>query len=334
MKIKFFTPLPLLVLALLCVEPGAFAQPKAAPTNSSTTPAATAPKKLDSFDASGLYLRAAVAKLQESLVQNRLPSINVLFGPGTEQSEISSSVVLRHVSGPDALQLIAAAANCTVETMTSTDELVPAPATPGLPTPTAMRPAVIGYVIHRRNDAPPRMLAPAATPGLPGNSGLSGPGLPMRSSRSGGVEAMGGLNSVRGKLTRVYPLGTVTAYTKFPDLAKALEDILRMDGIPSDQVQLAVHEKVNVLVVNAPESVHVLIEQFLNVLERNTQVMDRQNSMDKMRAEKEVAERAMQNQMQRAREEVERANAEAAKRALQQEQQKRQDAAKKKTGEP
>lgn len=135
-----------------------------------------------------------------------------------------------------------------------------------------------------------------------------------------------GLGSATGRNTRIYPLGAVSSAAKFPDLEKTLREIFKADGVAENQVSLALHEKTNVLVVNAAEPVHALVEQLLTALNTNTSQAERQNTVrDRAmgREELEAAQRA------RIRLEDEVAQRDKELRELQKELRKLQDAVQK-----
>ncbi len=85
-------------------------------------------------------------------------------------------------------------------------------------------------------------------------------------------------NSQGSRLTRIYPLGTVATSTKFPDIEKTIRDTLKADNVAENQISLALHEKTNVLVVNAAEAVHGLVEQLLTALNTNASQAERQST--------------------------------------------------------
>lgn len=282
-------------------------------------PATAAPRKLSVLQIPLSELAVAVEILQRALEDNGLEQLNILFGPDTKEQEVSG-VVLRNVTGPDALQLIAAAAGCTVEPMYSTESQTP----PGLPVLVGVKAPVIGYQLRGKpKPATPVRVAPMSVGGFPSSSvPVAGnppalPGMPGR---------MASAASTAGRLTRIYPLGAVTAATKFPDLEKTLRDIFKADNVAENQVSLALHEKTNVLVVNAAEQVHVLVEQLLTALNTNTSQAERlSTTRDRAmgREELEAAARA------KARLEHEVAERDAQLRELQKELRKLQDAAQK-----
>jgi hypothetical protein len=291
----------IIALAVVCAFAPAVAQPSpaAAPPNAMGTP----PRKLEVFDSSFPFRIAIEQALQGELAKRGLPPVNVVFGPGTSDLVISN-LVLRNVNGPDAVQLMAAAAGCTVEPITSNEE-VSVSANGG------MRPMIVGYKVNvLPNHLRQSPMQPAVSP----------------------VTAVGGDRAqAKPRTTRVYALGTITSYTKFNELEKALQDILKVDSVPQNQVSLALHEKVNVLVVNAPDSVHLLIEQFLGALGRNSQEADQQNAtreVGRMRAELEISEQTkalLRRELDQREEQI---------GDLQKELRKLQDPSRKKTGEP
>jgi len=328
MKTKLLEPLALFTAALLCA-PSAFAQIKAeqrpARVATPATPAAVpvtpkppvavgvpglppvppappAPRRLAVLQIPVSELEAAVDVLQNALEGNGLEQLNILFGPDTRDLEVSS-VTLRNVTGPDALQLIAAAAGCTVEPMYSTESQTP----PGLPVLVGVKAPVIGYQLRGK--------AKPATTGIQRQLSLPVSKLPIHA-----------LPTTSVRLTRIYPLGAVTAATKFPDLEKTLRDIFKADGVAENQVSLALHEKTNVLVVNASGQVHNLVEDFLTALNTNTSQAERLNTTRDRAMGREELESAVRAQKRLAEELAER---DALLRELQKELRKLQDAGQK-----
>jgi hypothetical protein len=107
-------------------------------------------------------------------------------------------------------------------------------------------------------------------------------------SDPGGLGALGGgmvtvtpMSNARS--TRVYALGTLTSYTKFPDVAKTLDGVIESDGIPPAEVKVSFHDKTNVLVVNGTERAHALIGQLIQALTQDVRVRDAQNNTDQLR---------------------------------------------------
>ena len=271
----------LLAAALLCAQP-AFAQVKTAPNPAkaptpppppvapripvpvdgatglpvpTAPPAAPAPRKLALFETEACPLEAAVQHLQTQLQLNKMEPLNILFGPDTKDLDVAN-LSLRNVSGADALQFLATSAGCTVEPMYSTESslVFVGGSIQG------QKPPVIGYTFRAK---------PKPTP--QGMVSIAGP-QPMPGGRPAPAA------SPTGRLTRIYPLGAVSTATKFPDLEKTLREIFKADGVAENHVSLALHEKTNVLVVNAAEPVHALVEQLLTALNTNTSQADRQNS--------------------------------------------------------
>lgn len=272
-------------------------------------PAPAAPRRLKVLQVPFSELESAVDLLQHALEDNGLEQMNILFGPDTKDLEVSA-VTLRNVTGPDALQLIAASAGCTVEPMFSSEKITPLQANP----PGAGLPVIIGYQL--RGKAKP--VAPPQPPSV-----LPPAGTPRMLTLAGRASAA---NSSTGRLTHIYPLGNVTTATKFPDLEKTLREIFKADGVAENQVSLALHEKTNVLVVNAAEPVHALVEQLLTALNTNTSQADRQNTARDRAMGREELESAMRT---KARLEHELAERDALMRELQKELRKLQDAVQK-----
>lgn len=327
----------LLAVALLCAPP-AFAQvksePKPVPAKSpapvaapaapkppappvapsppgfstiAPVPATPAGRRLPEVHIDGLPLRDAIALLHELLKEEKLEPMNILLAPDTHNLTVPEFRV-RNVTGPDALQLIAAATGCTAEPMFSTDPTAPTTQTrPPGSSITGHYPPVVAYMLR------PKPNASSAPPGM-------SPSMMMPAGRSASA------TSPSGRLTRIYPLGAVTTATKFPDVEKTIRDILKADGVAENQVSLALHEKTNVLVVNAGEQVHNLVEQLLTALNTNTSQVERLNTARDRAMGREELESAVRAQKRLAEELAER---DALLRELQKELRKLQDAVQK-----
>lgn len=341
MKTKLLPPVTFLAAALLCA-PSAFAQIKAeqrpvrvatpaavpaAPTppvavgvpGLSPVPAPSAPRKLDEFGTDECSLREAVSRLESYLQPIGLGGMNILFGPGTEALPVPA-LRLHNVTGPDALQLIAAAAECTVEPMFSTEGI-----NSQAPLAAGGRIPIIGYQLRAKAKpaaaAKPVPFAPGVVAG--GQAFAAVPGMPGR---------MPSATSPAGRVTRIYPLGSVTGlkldynrlssstrefylnrYFKyqidFPELEKTLREALKADGVAENQITLAFHEKSNVLVVNATESAQGLIEQVLAALRSNAAEAEAKN-MERDKALGRVELEAAVNARQRLEEELARRSSE------------------------
>ena len=264
-------------------------------------------RKLSLLETPACPLEGAVLHLQRALEASNMEPLNILFGPDTKDLEVAS-LNLRNISGEDALHLIAAAANCTVETMTTKEaQGITVGYSPAENTVYAYPMRVIGYMFR----AKPKQVM--ALPGMPGPMMLPA-GRPAPAT------------SQTGRLTRIYPLGAVSTATKFPDLEKTLREIFKADGVTEHQVSLALHEKTNVLVVNAAEPVHALVEQLLTALKDNTNQADRQNTARDRATGREELESALRG---KARLEQEVAERDAQMRELQKELRKLQDATQK-----
>ncbi len=289
-----------------------------------TTPTAgPAPRKLSLFETEVWPVEAAVQHLQTQLQLNKMEPLNILFGQDTKDLEVAN-LTLRNVSGADALQLIAASAGCTVEPMYSTD----AQATPGQPSPFGYNraPTVIGYTFRAKPK--PATRDPNGVSPVSPSFGSRGPSAVFGSGATavGRTGLPGQASSPADRLTRIYPLGAVSTATKFPDLEKTLREIFKADGVAENLVSLALHEKTNVLVVNAAEPVHALVEQLLTALNTNTSQAERlSNTRDRAMGREEL-ESALRAQKRLAEELAERA---AQMRELQNELRRLQDSAQK-----
>lgn len=355
MNISLLKPAALLTTALLCAGP-AFAQvkteplrpvpPKPAPAPSAPSAApvpmtvttfggvpaapAPAPRKLTTLKVPDTELESAVHMLQSMLEDSGLEQLNILFGPETKNLEVTA-LTLRNVTGPDALQLIAAAAGCTVEPMFSTETQTP----PGFGVVGNHKFSVIGYQLRGKPKTTTTARNANQSPMLPPN-GLATPVpiTPMMTPGAAMLTGPGGNMGLRlpsatspaSRVTRIYPLGAVTTATKFPEIEKTIRDTLKADNVAENQVSLALHEKTNVLVVNAAEPVHALVEQLLTALNSNASQAERQSAARDRAMGREELESALRARERLAKELDER---DAMMRELQRELRKLQDAVQK-----
>lgn len=113
MKTLFPKALLLLMVVGILLQPQGFSQTTlGAPETLTVKSTGSTPLKLLKTSPGGL--REVVDLLQEQLESEALEPINVIFGPGTE-TKLVPELLFRNVSGPDALQLIATAADCEAE---------------------------------------------------------------------------------------------------------------------------------------------------------------------------------------------------------------------------
>lgn len=315
-----------------------------APTTSATVPARPAPTKADVparpassspklsvLETPACSLEEAVERLQVELQRNNMEPLNILFGPDTKELEVSS-LNLRNITGQDALHLIAAAANCTVETMTSKEaQGILVGYSPAENAVYAYPQKIIGYMFSAK-------LKQAQLP-----PGMGSPGIPRMVP--GGRSAA--TASTTGRLTRIYPLGSITGlkaslplqssssvlrgiqdrYFQYQitiaDMEKTLRDTLKADNVAENQVTLAFHEKSNVLVVSAAEPVHVLVEQLVTALKSNAEAAEAKNLARDTALGKSTLEPALRRSEQMERELSQR---DAELRELQKELRRLQDA--------
>jgi hypothetical protein len=95
------------------------------------------------------------------------------------------------------------------------------------------------------------------------------------------------------RFTRVYPLGTVTSYVKFPEVEQTLREVLSVDGIGAGDVKLSLHDKTNILVVNGAAKAHGLIEQYVAALGKDATVRDAQHGEKQLRDLKQEMDRLL-----------------------------------------
>ncbi len=144
MKRKSPTIIAALTLCLIAsplrVQSAAATPEPLAPASVAAKPAAL-PVKLEFLHITGDHLGVAVEQLQEILEAEKHESINVVFGGRAADAQIPE-LRLRNVTGPDALRLLATAANCKLEPILSTEEFRPKAGWTG-----PVIPDVIGYHI-------------------------------------------------------------------------------------------------------------------------------------------------------------------------------------------
>ena len=197
----------------------------------------------------------AVKHLHEFLEIEGFEPMNIIMNEEIEQVDVPK-LRLRNVSGPDALQLLAAAAikPCRVEAIISEEYII---VSRGKNQSAAKRHPVIGYSVHLAQ------ISRAST--------SSSRSTPPRSSRSTGqarrtVEATPSPESP----TRVYPMARITVYDKSSDVMDTLKAVLEADGIDPKDAKISLHEKTNVILVHGPEKVHKLVKALLESLATNT----------------------------------------------------------------
>ncbi len=245
-------------------------------------------------------LKTVVAALQDNLDAQNLERMNILIAPGTKTSAILPEMILRDVTGPEALSLIATAAACSVEPIHGPDtaegqpprivgyKLESEPATgrgsgrgPGLPRQVdrdfGLPP---GRMVRESLDiqgGPPRVIAGMTSGGagmgdiaIFGGAGTSGAGDGL-SGFGRDAEGIGGGGadpavSGGGVETRVYPLATISASSSFEEIKKTLDDVLTTSGVKNDQVKLGFHDKTNVLVLRGPAEAQAVVTQLITAL--------------------------------------------------------------------
>jgi hypothetical protein len=244
------------------------------------------PKTIPALKIRSCPMLAAVDELSRTIEAAHLPEMNVIYGPDARTIQVPD-LVLRNVSGPDALRLITASAGCDMEPILGNDGTPigfrvftvahdgPAAASPGDP---GVQPAPVA------NSFPSALPAPAADP-LPGANpfGSAGPGGTGTIS----VMGFGGMGSASASSVRVYSLGGITNTTKFNDVEATLRDVLKADGVAADAAKLAFHDRTNVLVVNADSRVQELVAQYLEALQKNVAAAmaeDKRSSSDRREA--------------------------------------------------
>jgi hypothetical protein len=200
----------------------------------------------------------------------QIPELNVIISPGTE-SVMVPNLTLRNIRGADALQLIAASANCQMEAIPGQDH------------------EVIGYrVAAPVQGADPFGISPAAPPipAAPPNVAIPQQEPPPSDPTAGGgipggstIMTFGAAPSENVSTARVYPLGTLTTITKFNDVEETLREVFKAGGISSADLKLALHEKTNVLIVTGNQRVHEAVKQLLDALEKNTAAAELANRL-------------------------------------------------------
>jgi hypothetical protein len=210
-------------------------------------------------------LTAAVEELSRALDAAHLPEINVIYPPETPAFQVPD-LVLRNVSGPDALRLITVSAGCNLEPIPGSDN-----ETIGFRVFAPVQRPAGRFVINPATGA-------ASVDTLPGPTGVGQPpGLEPAALAAGTpppLQVMGfsGMPAPNANTVRVYSLGGITNTTKFADVEATLRDVLKADGVSADATKLAFHEGTNVLVVTADSRVHDLVTEYLGALQKNVAV--------------------------------------------------------------
>jgi hypothetical protein len=233
-----------------------------------TTPAERQGKTIPTLKIRSGPLVAAVDELCRTLEAAHLPEMNVIYAPEA-RTILVPDLVLRNVTGPDALRLITVSAGCEMTPIPGSDDVTigfhvfaPAQGAPG----SFRNPELGAHTGFADPSSGPT--GAGQVPGLlPGSTAPGSPAPPQVMGFGGIMAAPNASNSVR-----VYSLGGITNTTKFPDVEATLRDVLKADGVSADAAKLAFHEHTNVLVVTADSRVHDLVTQYLEALQKNVAV--------------------------------------------------------------
>jgi hypothetical protein len=238
---------------------------QAAPPAVKVTPVERQGKTIPTLKIRRGPLPVAVEELSRALEAAHLPEINVIYPPETPAFEVPD-LVLRNVSGPDALRLITVSAGCALEPIPGSDN-----ETIGFrvfaPAPDPAR----GYGRNPVTDAPSVDTLPKPT-GVEQPLGLAPAALAAGSPPPLQVMGFSGMPAANANTVRVYSLGGITNTTKFAEVEATLRDVLKADGVSADAAKLAFHEHTNVLVVTADSRVHELVTQYLDALQKNVAI--------------------------------------------------------------
>jgi hypothetical protein len=230
------------------------------------------------------------------------------------------------VTGTDALRLIAASANCDIETITGDNARtigfrIVAQRAPteqnwkagfgggssantiqGLKqTQVPRNPQVAGDKPSRGNPISNSYRAPTTTP-------------PLAREVPVPTEVIGFTSSANPRsAVRVYPLAGITPATPYTDIEETLRGLFKLEGIPEDAGELALHKRTNVLVVKGDNIVHELVSQLLAALQKNVAATASPASSASSEAPREflgrIAADAETKQKQRAQGQAEEADA-------------------------
>jgi hypothetical protein len=272
--------LALATLGCTASSPALFGQ--ALPPVQSTPPEAQA-KTIPTLKIRSGFLVEAVEELSRTLEAAHLPGINVIYDPEMPAPKVPD-LVLKNVSGPDALRLLTVSAGCNSEPILGSDGLVigfhvflPPQGPGGVGNPS---PVPTGVVV----DTPSGPVGAGQIPGPPGSASvtLGSPGQPALGIPGVGALAdgpyptgrqlvmnLGGMGTPNASTVRVYSLGGITNTTKFDDVEATLRDLLKADGVSADAAKLAFHQRTNVLIVTADSHVHDMVAQYLDALQKN-----------------------------------------------------------------
>lgn len=264
------------------------AQSKARQVGPTVSKSAT---RLDFLEVPDGSLKDAVHHLKKQLEAHNFPPMNIVYSRGAKDLLVPD-LILRHVTGADALRLICTAAECEMEPIYSE--------------PNTPEGRVVEYVIGYRVIAPtPRTMLRgygSMTPGTRSSStksrvgpaspfsGASSPATTSGRAKSAYSSAGGGVSTTARSVktpsggtrlvsyggtkpilfTRVYALGRITNRSKFPDVEKTLLATLQLSGHKPSDATLALHENTNVLIVRASEEIQDLVSNLLESLAQNT----------------------------------------------------------------
>jgi hypothetical protein len=207
----------------------------------------------------------AVKYLHGILENEGFEPMNIIMNEEIEQVDVPK-LRLRNVTGPDALQLLAAAAikPCLIKPIISGQAFGGRGSRPNQ--------WVIGYSVH---------LAQISRPSSSSRS-TSNASRTVEATPADGMlaaEAVRLLDENRDKPfspespTRVYPLGgIISTYDKAigGEMMDTLKAVLEADGIDPKDAKISLHKKINVMLVHGPEKVHKLVNSLLESLATNT----------------------------------------------------------------
>ena len=251
MKPNHFFLLSAFGLALCWSAPVASAQDSLGPAGPAPKSAARgdgAPPKIEKIST----LAVPDSELWEAikLVQDKSQQpINVVFSGNAREQRVPS-LTLRNVTGPDALMLIAAAANVQVQPIRGVEG------------------GTIGFQFSERPKLSSRG-GGGTTPLTQVDTSSNPYGSPLTNALYSGGSGAPKPAEDSAVTTRVYPLAEITSFVKFDEVEATLRDLLKIESISADAAKLAFHQKTAVLVARAPEEVHRLVRDLLLALTQN-----------------------------------------------------------------
>lgn len=263
-------------------------------------------KKIRVLEFSQVPLNKASEEIQKEVEKSGGEPLNVIFKARAEQL-IVPELVVRNVTGPDALRLVVTAAGAQLDEIVGDESIIGYTVQgPVVGTITSLQSRQYRPVAANDLTPPPSAVSRGNNREIRVTSSVQKrtpvvekPMTPM----AGRLGMFGGQPSAP-TITRVYALAAVTQEYEMKDVEKTLLEILEASEL-TEGVKLALHDKTSVLVVRANDEVHGVVEQFLESLTVNmgdSRDIRNNREMEALRHQARRAEeivRSIQEQLQR-----------------------------------